>query len=159
MNLGHGRAGHLPDYSFAVYRYIPSWDDYNDLIKDNPKDYMYAFRQMIYAMKYLRGAIEEFETDKYDEIESAPYIDRINGIIRKRQLSASKDWKKFGEELSGRTIEDFDLLKYQEEYLNASDKVNTFIGKFVEAAMNQKGMVINRIFRSGNILAGFSKEL
>ena len=25
MNLGHGRAGHLPDYSFAHYRYQPAW--------------------------------------------------------------------------------------------------------------------------------------
>ena len=24
MNLGHGRAGHLPDYSFARYRYLPA---------------------------------------------------------------------------------------------------------------------------------------
>ncbi|MBR5116760.1 MAG: hypothetical protein IK096_06815, partial [Lachnospiraceae bacterium] len=25
MNLGHGRAGHLPDYSFIRYVYLPAW--------------------------------------------------------------------------------------------------------------------------------------
>ena len=39
MNLGHGRAGHLPDYSFARYKYMPAWYDFKEIIKDNPSDY------------------------------------------------------------------------------------------------------------------------
>ena len=39
MNLGHGRAGHLPDYSFIRYRYLPAWADYREVIKDNPEDF------------------------------------------------------------------------------------------------------------------------
>ena len=27
MNLGHGRAGHLPDYCFVRYRYHPAWGE------------------------------------------------------------------------------------------------------------------------------------
>ena len=38
MNLGHGRAGHLPDYSFMRYKYLPAWGDYEECIKDNPSD-------------------------------------------------------------------------------------------------------------------------
>ena len=38
MNLGHGRCGHFPDYSFARYRYMPAWAEYREVIKDNPKD-------------------------------------------------------------------------------------------------------------------------
>ncbi|MDO4962017.1 MAG: hypothetical protein Q4E57_09280, partial [Eubacteriales bacterium] len=56
MNLGHGRAGHLPDYSFIRYKYMPAWAGYEVLTKDNPSDYFYAFCQMIYALKYLRGS-------------------------------------------------------------------------------------------------------
>ncbi|MBO4913761.1 MAG: hypothetical protein J5449_01015, partial [Oscillospiraceae bacterium] len=62
MNLGHGRAGHLPDYSFIRYRYLPAWDDYEETVKDNPSDSRNAFGQMVCAMKYLRGARETFET-------------------------------------------------------------------------------------------------
>ncbi|MBO5552237.1 MAG: hypothetical protein J5966_09795, partial [Lachnospiraceae bacterium] len=35
MNLGHGRAGHLPDYSFIRYKYLPAWGEYREIIKDN----------------------------------------------------------------------------------------------------------------------------
>ena len=42
MNLGHGRAGHLPDYSFVRYVYLPAWTDYEEMMKDNPSDYYHA---------------------------------------------------------------------------------------------------------------------
>lgn len=158
MNLGHGRAGHLPDYSFIRYRYLPAWGDYDDIIKDNPSDYIHAFTQMIEAMKYLRGVHAEFKKECYDFDSITPYRDEIEDILRKRQLDACEDWKAFGEKLSGHTIEDFNLQKYQDEYLKAppEQKDGTFIGKFILAAMVQKSMVTNAIFESGNILAGFS---
>ena len=55
---------------------------------------------------------------------------------------------------------DFDLEKYQEEYVQAKgdDKDDTFIGKFVMAAMAQKSMVTNKIYNSGNKIAGYSLE-
>ena len=77
MNLGHGRAGHLPDYSFIRYRYLPAWNDYKFMIKDNPSDYLHAFCQMIYAMKYIRGDIASFETDRYDFDAISGHEDRI----------------------------------------------------------------------------------
>ena len=101
MSLGHGRAGHLPDYSFMRYKYLPAWGDYEAVLKDNPSDYYKAFCQMVYAMKYLRG-----------------------------------------------------------EYADAKgeDKVSTFLGNFFSAALAQKGMVTDQIFKSGNLLAGYSVE-
>ena len=96
MNLGHGRAGHLPDYSFVRYRYLPAWGDYEEIIKDNPEDYTKAFTQMIYALKYIRGENYVFEKDVYDMEAIEPWRDRIREIIEKRQLIASDDWKAFG---------------------------------------------------------------
>lgn len=157
MNLGHGRAGHLPDYSFVRYKYLPMWGEYEELIKDNPSDYVKAFSQMIYAMKFIRGDYSTFETDKYDMQAAEPYIDRIHGIIEKRQLLASADWKAFGEDLSGQTIEDHVMDKYFDEYIGSSDKENTFIGRFTRGAIAHKGMVISAIQKSGNKLAGFTK--
>ena len=158
MNLGHGRAGHLPDYSWARYRYMPAWDDYREIIKDNPSDYMNAFCQMIYALKYLRGAVDTFETGCYDYEAVAEWRDEITRILLKRQIDACSDWKNFGETLSGCAIEDFNIDKYVEEYISVDkeDKDDTFLGKFIMAALGQKSMVTNRIFMSGSFLAGVS---
>ena len=160
MNLGHGRAGHLPDYSFIRYRYLPAWNDYKVMVKDNPSDYLHAFCQMVAALRYLRGDLPDFAKDSCDVDTVLPYGERIKTILVRRQLSASKDWKAFGEELSGQTIEDFDLEKYQTEYMDApkEDRDQTFLGRFILAALAQKSMVTNRIFNSGNKLAGLSVD-
>ncbi|MBR3279179.1 MAG: hypothetical protein IKG01_09835 [Lachnospiraceae bacterium] len=160
LNLGHGHAGHLPDYSFIRYRYMPAWDNYRECLKDNPSDYRKAFCQMIYAMKYLRGHIDVFETRKYDEEAIVPHEERIMAILTARRPDASEDWKAFGEELSGRDIPDFDVSAYAEEYKNSSpeDRDDTFLGRFIIAALSQKSMVTNKIYTSGNLLAGFSVE-
>ena len=156
MNLGHGRAGHLPDYSFMRYKYLPMWGEYEELVKDNPSDYVKAFTQMIYAMKYIRGVIPTFEKDRYDTQAVEPYMDRIRQILEKRQLLASDDWKAFGEELSGQSIEDHVIDRYFDEYTGSADKEDTFIGRFTRSAIVHKGMVIDSIQKSGNYLAGFA---
>ena len=113
---------------------------------------------MIYAMKYLRGEHESFETKQYDTAAVAPYEEEIEQIIRKRHLDASEDWKAFGEKLSGQTIEPFDLEKYQSEYTDAApeQKDGTYLGQFLIAALAQKSMVTNQIFQTGSRLAGYS---
>ena len=158
MNLGHGRAGHLPDYCFMRYRYLPAWGNYEEILKDNPSDYYHAFCQMIYAMKYLRGAYADFECKRYDTDAIEPIKDEIDRILRKRQPDASDDWKALGEKLSGQTIEPFELERYESEYIGAEDKDESFLGLFILAALAQKSMVTNRIFSSGNKLAGYSVD-
>lgn len=160
MNLGHGRAGHLPDYSFIRYRYMPAWGDYRVILKDNPLDYAKAFTQMIYALKYIRGDIAEFRTDEYDVDAIMPWKREILTIITKTQLDACADWKAFGEKLSGQQIEEFGIDKYRNEYTFADDdhKNDTFLGRFILAALAQKSMVTNRIFNSGNRLTGYSVD-
>jgi len=160
MNLGHGRAGHLPDYSFIRYKYLPAWGGYRELVKDNPSDYLHAFCQMIEAMKYLRGGRDSFSTEQYDWEAIEGLRERIMAILTKRQLNACADWRALGEELSGQTIEDFSVEKYQREYLEAGEqeKDATFLGRFFLAALAQKSMVTNKIFKSGNYLAGFSVD-
>ena len=158
MNLGHGRAGHLPDYSFVRYKYLPMWAEYEELIKDNPSDYLKAFAQMIYAMKFIRGDIAAFEKDTYDMKALEPHLARIKEIIEKRQLLACDDWKAFGEDLSGQKIEDHVIDKYFAEYAGSSKKDDTFIGRFTRGAIAHKGMVIDAIQKSNNKLAGVVKK-
>ena len=161
MNLGHGRAGHLPDYSFARYRYLPAWANYAEITKDNPADYINAFCQMVLALRYLKGDIPSFETEVYDTETVTPYRDEIEEILNRRQLSASEEWKALGERLSGYDIEEFNIRRYQKDYLDApqEEKENTFLGRFIEGALAQKSMVTNSIYKSGNRLAGISKEV
>ena len=159
MNLGHGRAGHLPDYSFARYKYLPAWGEYSELTKDNPSDYVKAFTQMIYAMKFIRGEYDLFTTETYDMQAIEPYRERIRSIIEKRQIIASDDWKAFGEELSGQTIEDHSIDKYFDEYVKSAknEKDHTFLGRFIRGAIGHKGMVIGEIQKTGNKIAGMAK--
>lgn len=160
MNLGHGRAGHMPDYSFIRYKYMPAWADYEEIIKDNPSEYMHAFAQMVYALKYLRGETDSFETEKYDWEAIDGYKEEIKGILEKRQLIACDDWKAFGERISDFEIESFERDRYQDEYLNAEkdEKESTFLGKFVKEAAAHKKMIMDKITGSGNKLAGVVKK-
>ena len=161
MNLGHGRAGHLPDYSFIRYRYLPAWGNYDVIVKDNPREYYLAFCQLVHALKYLRGELSSFTLETYDTEAVAPWEEEIRRILVKRQLDACDDWRALGEKISGREIEDFDLGKYQQAYLSAekeAEKDHSFLGAFFLAAMAQKSMVTNAIFKSGSLLAGFSVD-
>lgn len=158
MNLGHGRAGHLPDYSYIRYSFMPAWGDFEVIEKDNPAEYYNAFAQMVYAMKYIRGEAESFEKDVYDTDSVEKYKELIMEILKSSPDKTADYWKRFGEKLSGREIEDFGEHKYEEEYMAADEegKSETYLGRFFLAAMRQKSMVTSRIFGSGNILAGVS---
>ena len=160
MNLGHGRAGHLPDYSFARYRYVPAWNNYEEILKDNPAEFYQAFCQMVYALGCLRGVNGAFEKDTYDTDTVAPHEQTIRRILETRQLKeeACEDWRAFGQSLSGCEVVDFDLNAYEQEYINAAEdaKNDTFLGKFILAALAQKGMFVNRVWSSGNPIAGRS---
>ena len=156
MNLGHGRAGHFPDYSFLRYEYLPAWGNYEIIIKDNPSDFRMAFCQMITALKYLHGDKDSFAKGEYDFAAIADLETEIDGILRKKQLDSGEDWKALGERLSGAEVEPFDDEAYVSEYMDASkdEKDTTFLGKFITAALAHKTMVTGEIFRSGSKLAG-----
>lgn len=160
MNLGHGRAGHLPDYSFIRYKYLPAWGDYEECLKDNPSDYWHAFCQMLKALKFLRGEESSFQKDTYDFEGAAPYESEIRRIIGTRRIIACDDWKELGRRISGSAPADIAIDRFQDEYMQADEehKDSTFLGKFILAALAQKSMVTKKICDSGNRLAGRSVD-
>ena len=93
-----------------------------------------------------------------DEVRT--WESEIRQILSTRQPDACAEWKAFGEKLSGQEIPEFDLVQYQQEYrqAEANSKDNTFLGQFFLAALAQKSMITNKIFRSKNYLAGFSVD-
>ena len=152
MNLGHGRAGHLPDYGYAVYRYLPAWADYREIVKNNPEDFHHAFCQMVYALKCLRAQDAVFEKDTYDTEAVEPYEEEIQKILTERNVAADLGWKVLGERLSGQEIPEFLTDTWREEYLKAGQeaKEQTVLGRFFRAAIRQKGMVVEEIKASGS---------
>ena len=62
--------------------------------------------------------------------------------------------------LSGKEIPAFDTEPFTESYRKAdkADKDDTVLGKFIIAALAQKSMVTNRIWKTGNLLAGYSVD-
>lgn len=78
---GHGRTGHIPDYGYVNYRYIPQWKTksprYVVEIEHN-KTFLFAFKllvQALYCAKYnLKCKHEEREKD-FIHFEFKEYID------------------------------------------------------------------------------------
>ena len=162
MNLGHGRAGHLPDYSFARYTYLPAWNEYRAVIKDNPSEYYHAFCQMVYALRYLRDDIPDFEVDQYAWDIVKPWESSIRSILEKRQLDSCEDWRSLGEQMTGVSLNPFMRDYGTPEYLdatNSSERNDTLLGRFILAALAQKSMVTHKVYASGNLLAGRSVEV
>lgn len=160
MNLGHGRVGHLPDYSFIRYRYLPAWGEYEEVVKDNPREYLCAFAQMVYALRWLRGREDELRMDTYAWESIEPLRPAIERILSRRQLLAAEDWKALAKTLSGQDVPDFSAEAYEKAYLAApeEEKDRTAPGRFIYAALAQKSMVTKRIFDTGSLLAGLSVD-
>ncbi len=135
---------------------MPAWGNYAEIVKDNPQDYINAFCQMVYALKYLKGTNKKFSLKTYDFDAIKKYRAEIEAIIRKPQLNASEDWKKFGKNLSGQSIKPFDVNYYVDEYLKSKNKNSTQLTNFVLAAIKQKDMVTKSVHKSKNSLTGHS---
>ena len=103
--------------------------------------------------------VQEFTLEELTKRESEQ--EEIKEILTKVQTDASADWKAFGEKLSGREIPEFDMSLYENEYTLAAgaSRPETAPGKYFAAANAQKSMVTDRIFSSGNWLAGISRRV
>ncbi len=90
--MGHGRAGHCPDYDFLEYYYVPRWKKekkefgYAKLI-NNPNRFQNAFAQMIDAMKYIRGEMDEFPLREYNLVrDKSVYADNSDIAAVKEEI-------------------------------------------------------------------------
>lgn len=156
MNLGHGRAGHVPDLAFIKYKYLPAWGDYNFIIKDNPSDYFNAFAQMVEALRFLKDEKDSFSLNSYDPLDK--YKEKLKTILHTRKESLEEEWKQFAYELSKVKIDEFNVDLYANEYIKTKNKEETLFNNFIYHALKQKSMVVNRIYKSNNHLAGYSIE-
>jgi hypothetical protein len=78
--LGHGRMGHLPDYPWMCYKYLPYWynateNSGNWVIKNNPETYLNSFMDMILALQFQRGSITEFNYGQNEELINSQIVE------------------------------------------------------------------------------------
>lgn len=137
--LGHGRIGHLPDYSFMTYDYIPMWragDDTNAsqgaVLKNNPNVFMSAYTQMVYALRCIKEN-EPFQVDEYYELEDGDRI-AIRNIFNMRKLDTSMEWQGYIRNKGYDELAAFSAQTVFTAYQNAVDKINTDLVRFLNAA-------------------------
>ena len=59
--------------------------------------------------------------------------------------------------MSGREFAPFEIEPAAVDYIDAGEKRDdTALGRYVKAALAQKSMVTNTVFRSGNLMCGYS---
>jgi hypothetical protein len=82
--LGHGGAGHLPDYGYLTYKYTAKWR--KELIEiDNPSRYYDAFAQMVSALSAFLNK---------EPISNKIYSD-IKEVIKTESTDQTEAWKKY----------------------------------------------------------------
>jgi hypothetical protein len=110
--LGHGRMGGIPDVPFMRYRYQPQWND-KEVFKDNPSDFMLAFRQMVYAMICAKTN-SSFKSNKYARLNDN-LEDTLKEVFGKQDYEASKAAKTWNPVIRQLYPDDDDLPDFNKD--------------------------------------------
>lgn len=145
--LGHGRMGHLPDYPYMKYRYLPQWSN-RAVIRDNTSDFLKAFKQMAHALTCILNN-KPFEVDVYEQLDEATEK-TILGILGAQNTNQCDAWQKniAGISVKGSPLkapDAFDRAKWQRDYFASADKKNTSYYRFNEAATKHQEYVRNHL--------------
>lgn len=144
--LGHGRIGHLPDYSFMRYAYKPAWLQSGMTLKNNALDFGKAFCQMMAAMQYIRGDRETFDKYVYAELDAVKK-QKLQELFKVRVLRSDEQWRHFiehdlsAEDTAAGCIVAFDVNKCFREYDAAPRKSDTGLARFLAASKNHRYLV------------------
>lgn len=114
--LGHGRAGHYPDYGFLTYTYQPQWKRKGERIsKGNTVNFELAYAQMVDAMEYITGKKETFlrsDKDLSDKFYALGNRKKVTKVVWTECTDQSDVWR---EEMG---ITEAKLPKYNKESVN-----------------------------------------
>ncbi|KPU43505.1 hypothetical protein OXPF_29460 [Oxobacter pfennigii] len=145
--LGHAQIGHLADYGFVKFKYLPVWrEEFNGerhIERDNTEDFLKAFRQMVAALsKFKKGtsftASDDIKLEDKTEAE-------IKSVLSARKIDQSEEWIKAIKKLLGEDIPPYVINAWANRCRESSDKVNTNYARFHNAAKEQKELVMNFI--------------
>lgn len=151
--LGHGRMGAVPDVPFMHYKYKPQWS--NEAVeKNNPEEFLLAFRQLIYAMSCIR---EQYHYGRNSYADINPDMEEaLRRIFTNKEYKASEaadPWKELIATFYPReaSLPDFDREKWKREAEGASEKGNTHYYHFNYAALRHQRYVTAYIERNSDM--------
>ncbi|TQX30411.1 DUF6765 family protein [Clostridioides difficile] len=124
--LGHGRMGHIPDYGYLNYRYIPNWsctDDKVKIQKNNQDNFFKAFCQMVYALKCIKNGTD-FSLNQYESLTENQKTE-VTKVITTRKDDQSDAWEKAIKALGYSSLDKFDKNKWKNEFEKSSNKKKT----------------------------------
>lgn len=152
--LGHGRMGHLPDYPWIKYRYTPLWSS-RPIIKDNPTEFMLAFKQMVKALRCIREGVP-FNVGVYENISQQNEA-VINSILNTQVNNQSDIWRSNISKIRINNIpieapEIYDVNKWLNAMKTAADKRQTDYYKFNYSAVNHLNLIKGSLAKSNIFL-------
>lgn len=141
--LGHGRAGHYPDYGCMHFQYTPKWREssHNNVIhKSNTDDFENAFLEMYYAL-YCHQYARTYSTASALALNEDWRI-CIRDIVSTVSSSQSHQWRQ--------QLADFVDYKDLPEYTFADHSKQ--MNLFQSYAREHQSYVMGYVQRNGNIL-------
>lgn len=134
--LGHGRAGHYPDYGFLTYTYQPQWKRKGERIsKGNTVSFELAYAQMVDAMEYITGKKEtllDSDTDLSIKFYKLGNSEKVTKVVWTECTDQSDIWRK---EMD---ITEVELPKYNADGIDAdafqegADRHYRFVKNYLE---------------------------
>lgn len=142
--LGHGRMGAVPDVPFMHYRYKPKWSN-EDVEKNNPEEFLLAFRQLVYAMNCIKEQFY-YERNVYADIseELETELRTVFGNKEYKASEAAAFWKPLIDKFypgESAFLSDFNKEQWKMEAGNASDKKDTHYYRFNYSALKHRRYV------------------
>ncbi|MEF9922312.1 MAG: hypothetical protein RR769_05285 [Anaerovoracaceae bacterium] len=139
LYLGHGRAGHYPDYGFLQFEYNPRFADPRNMIhRNNQVDFFEAFFQMVEAMQCIKTG-QEFTFKTYNNIQgnmprniTKQIQDEIQKVLNTQQLDQTPAWVEFMNQV---------IHKSEPVVLPIFDKKSNDFSQFDNEAGKQRNLV------------------
>lgn len=98
--MGHGRAGHYPDYGFLSYHYHAQWtNDTDTIIKNNPYNFKCAYAQMVDALRYIQspgvpgGYTLKTDVQIMSDFEALPNAAEIARVVESDKTDQTRKWR------------------------------------------------------------------
>lgn len=140
--LGHGRAGHFPDYGCMTYQYHPYWKDQGKIItKNGPEDFSCAFQQMEWALRCFRTG--NTFTIPEDQPIDKPWLEALHDVINTPEANQSNVWR---EQMAD--FVDYDYLPHDYTFGEKNYEMNLF----QTYAREHRTFVMGYLQSDGNIL-------
>lgn len=101
--LGHGWMGHLPDFGFTKFRYIPCWADPSKgaIECNNPQEYQSAWLELVSLFTQAKGndhlTLAQFQNDLSTASQAIQSSCDLDGDVTERTTSANAWQKLFGD--------------------------------------------------------------